>query len=173
MIAFTAGSLRATLIAMNTLNVSEQKAARAAAASAGRLLFGKVRQNISLSDHSLSDLAALDHPYARRHGSIRLHERGSNSIANPAFRVHSQSGAMLQALRQGPTASGYGWRVEIDGNAAPHAKFVIYGTKVMLPRDVIHSTAEAPAVRKALFVDIVRTLGKRLRTQAAIRVVGV
>lgn len=173
MMGFTAGSLRATILAMNTLSVSERRAAQLAASSAGRILHQKIKQNISLSDHSLADLRAMDHPYARRHGTIQIHRTGSRSIANPAFRVHTQSGTMLSALRQAPTPTGLGWRVWIDESVAPHARHVIYGTKVMLPRDVLHSTAEAVDVRRALFREIVRTLGKRLRTQAAIRVQGV
>lgn len=173
MIAFTSGSLRATILTMNQLNASERVAAQLAAEAAGRFLHSKVKQNISLTDHSLADLAAKDHPYARRHGSIQIHQSGSTAIVNPAFRVHSQSGTMLRALQQGPIPGAIGWRVEIDGNAAPHAKFVIYGTRVMLPRDVVHGTAAAPAVRKEMFRKIVQVLGKRLRTQAVVRVEGV
>jgi hypothetical protein len=40
----------------------------------GGTLLERIKANISLRDHTLQDLAALDHPYARRHGSIRIHE---------------------------------------------------------------------------------------------------
>lgn len=172
MIQFNAGSLKTTILAMGNLKARERKAAAAAAKAAGKILHDKVKQNVSLSDHSQDELDALDHPYAERHGSIRLHERGSKSIVNPAFRVHTQTGTMLSALQQGPTPGGMGWRVEFNDSIAPHAKYVILGTKVMLPRDVVHGTAASPFVQQQMMKSIVKTLASKLRTQSAIRVGG-
>jgi hypothetical protein len=169
MISFDAGALRVVLRSMNTAQGTERKAASAAVLAAGRLLRDLVKQNISLRDHTLAELAALDHPYARRHGAIQIHQRGSKAIGNPANRVHTQSGRMLGALRSGSTANGLGYRVEIDTGAAPHAVFVIRGTKVMLPRDVLWDTATAPDVRRRMMREVVRVFGKGFRTQGSVR----
>ena len=39
----------------------------------GGTLLELVKGNVSMRDHTLEDLARMDHPYARRHGSIRIH----------------------------------------------------------------------------------------------------
>lgn len=169
MIKVNAGSLQITLRAMRGSTAQERRAAKAAIMAAGRLLRDLVKQNISLSDHDLNDLARLDHPYARRHGAIRIHGKGSKALNNPANRVHTQSGDLVRALQAGPTSNGLGYRVGINTSAAPHAEFVIRGTKVMLPRDVIWDTATAPDVRRRLMREVVRVLGKGLRTQGSVR----
>jgi hypothetical protein len=91
-------------------------------------------------------------------------------IGNPAFRVHTQGGTLKGALRgtmhstRPPT-----FRVSLDTTVAPHAAYVVQGTKVMLPRDVIWSTLDAKASRIAMIKAAVKMLGKGLRTQAAVR----
>jgi hypothetical protein len=167
MISFDVGSLRTTILAMDNLAVTEKKAARKAANSAGKVLLAAVKQNISLRDHSLKDLKKLDHPYARRHGAIRIHHRGSKSLMHPQFRVHQQSGTLLTALKGGPRKSGF--FVELDKGIAPHAVWVIFGTRVMLGRNVLWDTAIAPAIRLRIMKAVVKTLGKDLRTKAALR----
>lgn len=169
MISFDAGSLRVVLSAMSTKIATEKTAARAAVLGAGRVLRDLVKQNISLTDHSLQDLAAEDHPYARRHGAIRIHRSGSKALNNPSNRVHVQSGTLLGALKAGPTTGGLGYRIEFDTGRAPHAAYVIQGTKVMLPRDVLWDTATAPDVQRRMMRAIVTVLGKELRTQGAVR----
>lgn len=171
MIKFNAGSLRVTILAMEKLSVTEQQAASAAAKSAGLILHGLIKQNMSLRDHSQEDLDAADNPYAKRHASITIHGAGTKALVHPAFRIHKQSGRMLAQLNSGPTDTGIGWRVKVDASS-PYMRYVIEGTKVMHGRDVLVDTAAAPDVQRRLLKDIVRTLGKRLRTQAALRVGG-
>jgi len=170
MIRFDAGALRTTILNIRNLGVSERRAAMVAVSGAGRVLLGRVRQNISLRDHSLTDLARLDHPYARRHGGIRIHSGGTNALMHPEFRVHSQSGTMLNATRgriRGGTTPSY--RVEIDSGLAPHAVYVVSGTRVMLARDVLWDTAQAQVVRFQMMQAIVRALGPVLKSHAAVR----
>lgn len=169
MIQFEAGSLRTTMLSLRNMGKNGRLATIAAAKSAGTVLGAAVKRNVSLHDHSLQELADKGHPYARRHGSIGIHTSGSKSIGNPAFRVHTQKGTLLSALQSGPVAGGLGWRVELDAGIAPHAVFVVSGTRVMLARDVVWSTAGAPYVQTQMMREIVTTLGKRLRLQGAVR----
>jgi hypothetical protein len=165
---FDNGALRTTILTLTKFGHSEQKAARAAAAEAGKELKRRIKANISLTDHTLEDLADMDHPYARRHGSIGVHRSGASSLTHPEFRVHSQSGSLVNALKGSP-GFGASYKVEIDSGIAPHAPFVIVGTRVMLGRDVLWSTAESQETQRAMMKRIVRKLGKIMRTGAALR----
>ena len=102
------------------------------------MLDKEVTRNISLQDHSLKELAKLDHPYALRHGS-----KGS-SLHKPYWLVHKQSGKLLSSKKSGTvdaamtagmlTASAF---VGLDEGTAPHALYVVYGTSKMIPRPVL------------------------------------
>lgn len=174
MIQFNSGSLRVTILALTKLGTSERVAAKAAVFASGKELRKAIEQNISLQDHTLSQLAALGHPYARRQGSIAIHRTGSNNLVNPEFRVHTQSGTLKNALRD---ARGSGpmprHRVWLDVGLAPHAAYVVMGTRVMLPRDVLWSTADSKAVKTKMLKGIVKKLGKSMRTGATLRAGGV
>lgn len=172
MITFDQGALRVTLSNLRRVGATEPQIAQRACKEAGTVLHAKIKQNISLTDHSLDDLRDLDHPYARRHGGIRIHAGGSTSLKTPSNRVHKQSGDLLAALHseQGPATPG--WRVWLDAGAAPQAAFVVLGTRVMLPRDVLWDTAEGRLTQKDMLRAIVRVLGKEFRTQGSMRVGG-
>lgn len=167
-----AGSVRATILNMRNFQVSERRVVRRVGAAMGVKLKAAIRRNISARDHSLQDLARLDHPYARRHGSIRIHGGGGNKELNDSRNlVHSQSGTMRGALRKLTENHARGVRVSVwvDQGQAPHAVYVIKGTRVMLARDVLWDTATAPAVRVAMMQEAVRILGAVLRTKAFVR----
>lgn len=101
------------------------------------ILDDRITRNISLSDHSLKDLARMGHPYSRV-GGFRLHD--------PEYQVHTQSGRMLAAKISGTN------KADISGgnlgasawagisSAAPHAVHVIYGTSRMIPRDFLRGS---------------------------------
>lgn len=170
MISFDQGAMRITLAAMRNVGVTEKAVAQQAVAAAGKVFHAKVRQNISLTDHSLQDLADMGHPYAARHGAIRIHGSGSESLATPSARVHRQSGKLLQALKSEPAPTQPGWRVGFDTSVAPHAVFVVSGTRVMLPRDVVWDTANGRLTKLEMMRAIVTVLGKKLRTQGSVRI---
>ena len=70
----------------------------------------------------------MGHPYARAGGGKpRIH--GGQPL------IHTQSGRMLAAL-QGKLTSKRSYSWGFDESKAPHAKMVLFGTRVMLPRDV-------------------------------------
>jgi hypothetical protein len=174
MIKFDAGTLTATIVNIRKLGVTERAAAIAGAKAAGDELRFRVRQNISLRDHSLEDLRVKhDHPYAKRHGSIKIHQSGSKSLLHPQNRVHSQSQAMLSALQsQLKTESGgYRYSVWIDTAIAPHAEYVVgvQPTSIMIPRDVLWDTAQAPFVTEKMMRKITDKLGRAMRSQATLR----
>jgi len=105
------------------------------------MLDRRVTRNISLTDHSPSDLAALDHPYASRHGSKGL------QIHDPYWSVHSQSGNLLRSKKSGTEkASVTGGNLKasafvgINDNGAPYAIYIIYGTSKMIPRDFLENS---------------------------------
>lgn len=191
----TPASLSFTILAIGNAKVSLRKAGGESVRAAGKVYQEAVYRNITLTDHTLGDLARLDHPYARRHGGIRIHGRsGGGYISDGTNLVHTHGsaetlttmarkgvrkvqaaghGAMAAALRgsyawKGPSG-GPEFTVDFDTAAAPEALDVIMGTARMLPRDPLWSTATAPATRHDMRVAIVTALGKALRSQAHVR----
>ena len=100
----------------------------------------EVTKNISLTDHSLKDLAKLGHPYSLKSGQT-LHD--------PNFQVHTQSGKLLSAQKSGIEEADItagvlktsAW-VKLDQDEAPHAIFVVYGTSKMIPRPVLSGSRD-------------------------------
>jgi len=156
--------LEATLIQLKNSKVLVKDAAVPALLAAGRAYKSEVRRRIGLRCHTLKDLAKKDHPYAKRHGTIQIHRR-------KPWQVHNQSGQMLSALRGRPYTQGYdtGYEVTFDYRAAPQAGYVIQGTRVMLPRDVLWETAMDPVTTMAMMKHIIKVLGSQLRTQLGVR----
>lgn len=164
MVTVQVGGLQATLIALKDSTVTVQQAAGPVTKAMGRALKSQVRRRITLRDHSLKQLAAMDHPYAKRHGSIRVHRR-------KPWQVHTQSGKMVNALMGRPLSLGGTNVFDVTFNyaAAPHARAVIMGTRVMLPRDVLWKTALDPITQKAMMKGAIKTLGKQLKSKLGVR----
>lgn len=103
------------------------------------ILDREVTKNISNTDHTLQDLAKLDHPYARRHGLTKARQ-----LHDPYWTVHKQSGTLLSSKFSGNRpasinsgnlkASAY---VGLNSTTAPYANSVVYGTSKMIPRPVL------------------------------------
>jgi len=157
-----AGSISLTAESLRGLSYIE---AEETVAAMGEVLHVEIRENLSLTDHTLQDLADLDHPYARRHGAIQTGVLGHE----PEWLVHKQSGELLGALQHGPLGVGENYGVWLDPTIAPHAEYVIEGTKTMLPRDTLWSTAGDSRVQKEMMRAAARTLGRTLRTKALLR----
>lgn len=162
MLRVDAASVSATISGLK--GVTEAVASAVSIAAAGEVLRDRCRASIALTDHTLEALRRLGHPYARRHGRIRIH-------TSKPWLVHTQSGQMLAALRSAnylrngiPTAA-----VWINETAAPHARYIVDGTNTMLPRDVLWMTVTAMDVRRDIMRAFVRALGKDLRSKAMIR----
>jgi hypothetical protein len=141
-----------------------QKAGKQALKAAGTVLVKALRENMSITDHTQASLRALGHPYARRHGAIRIHQQRP-------YVIHKQSGLMKSKITRKSKGSGKKIRYQVGFNygAVPYAKYVIQGTRVMLPRNTIYLTSQQPEIRKEMMKAVVRVLGKELRTGAGVR----
>lgn len=163
-------SLKLTIVALGNTRVSMKQAATRAVDGAGRALRARVRSNVMATAYSLEALAAKDHPYARRHGEILSVFRKRTYMIDSRHAVHTRTGQMVQALYGGMRAGGtIAYDLGFDLNHAPHIRYVLEGTKYMLPRDPLWQTANAPETVREMRLGIVRALGKALRSQAAIR----
>ena len=81
-----------------------------------------------LSDHSLADLAALDHPYARRHGV--------GAGPHPDYEVHRQQGDLQDGLRSEHEGTWRNGQVASEvHDDAEHLWHLLQGTERMRPRD--------------------------------------
>lgn len=162
--------IQATVFNLQQLSdVTVRNAASKAMERAGQIAKGEVYRNLTRSDHTLKQLANLGHPYAKRHGSIQIHS-GEQHV------VHQHTGRMAATLegevRFKQSTSGVDRPYYLLGwwtNVLPHVRWVVEGTKVMLPRDVLWLTVSAPHVRPALLKEFVKVMGAEMRTQAGIR----
>lgn len=120
------------------------------------ILQSAVKENISETDHSLSDLARMGHPYG-------LGARDHKPLHEPNYLVHTQSGQMLRGLGSGveraSVSSGKLMAAALAGIAAnvQHAQAVFYGTSKMIPRDFL-----TPAREKAK-PQALKTLSRSLK----------
>lgn len=179
MIQVNTASFRLTAVGLNQAIRDAPYIRSRVVEEAGRRYFAECQAHISLRDHSLSDLAALDHPYARRHGFIQgwklKHKKKLAGFFGDSM-VHTepmgrkgrkQTGRLRRSLKQHPVDGG--WRVLFDVGAAPHAEAVVSGTKLMLPRDVLWLTGLDRGTQRKMMIAVVRVLGKEFRTKSAIR----
>lgn len=105
---------------------------------AGAMLDADITLNMSISDHTLAELAALGHPYAARHGSQGI------PIHSPYWLIHTHTGHLLSSKRRGVSDVGISggklqvsaW-VGLDETVAFYALYLIWGTSKMIPRDVL------------------------------------
>lgn len=145
-------------------------ATTAAVQALGEVALHALKQNTTRRDHTLAGLAALDHPYASRHGSITIHR-------DKPYVVHTHSGRMAASvdgqlvLRPGGAGGGSQAKFKLGfiRGAPNYARFVVQGTRVMHGRDVVRQTVQEPAVKKSMMRAVVVTFGAQLRTQAGLR----
>ena len=79
----------------------------------------------SLTDHTLKELAALGHPYARRFAPNTLH---------PDHVVHAQSGTLTSGLHQETFEAGNSRIIGVVRNEVWYDRFIQLGTWKMRPR---------------------------------------
>ncbi len=169
MVQFDLGSVRTTIVAMRGTRASMETAAVVAADAAGTVILRVLQANVSLRDHSPRDLAAMDHPYARRHGSIRVHTGSSQYLVDSATAVHSQSGRLLRATYKRTSRTKDGPSVRVGIQRTGYTTHVIKGTRVMLPRHVVENTFNAPGTQRDAVKAVVDVMGRVLRTKATVR----
>ncbi len=158
-------SLQRCLRAFDRVSTSARAASKAASREGGTVLFDTVRENMSLTDHSLRDLAAMDHPYASRHSSITIHRSGGRGLQTPEFRIHTQDGKLLRALKKTTRVQDEGrhvFRIFVDESVAKHARYVFEGTKIMHGRNLIPDVAGSPDTQANIRSAVITTLRGRL-----------
>jgi hypothetical protein len=109
------------------LELGVKRGAAEALRKAAEILVERMRENASLTDHTLADLKALGHPYS---------QRNSRDIHNPTFLVHRQSGELLDSIGFN-VINQFRVQVGADESIAPHVPHVIFGTSKMVGRDFV------------------------------------
>ena len=130
--------------------------------AAGQVLHGEIHKTMDHRCHTLAALAVLDHPYAKRHPTILIHQ-------DRPYIVHRQSGVLLRALKHGVSGARDSYDVWLDRGVAPHAAFIVDGTKFMHQRDILWRTAQERRVQRLMMRAIVGVMGRGFRTQAMVR----
>lgn len=157
------GNIKVAVDAIRNARVDVRKAREQSVKNAGEKALERVKANVSARKYSLTDLARKDHPYARRHGTIRKSVLGGRYQYKP-YLVHTRTGQMKYGIRGGVRSGAY--EIEATGQ---NAERVIKGTGLMLRRDVLVDTFNEDGTRRVILREIARVLGQVLRTQATIR----
>lgn len=99
--------------------------------SAGDILEKNVKQNASLTDHTLEQLAKMGHPYSTRFAP--------DSGPHPDNIVHNQSGTLYDAIQRNDNLSDIVSSVEVgvSENDVSYIKDLIVGTPKMRPRNFL------------------------------------
>lgn len=162
------GSFSATLITLSGLSMNLEEAAWPALQASAEVLLKQARKVMSLTDHTLKDLRRKDHPYAKRHPRIMIHQ-------SAPWKVHTHTGGLLRALKDTPydAPTGPAHVVYLDPTVTEYVQYVVGGTRHMHPRDPMWAgTALQPAVQRAAMNAMVRVLGKGLRSKLGVRMHG-
>jgi hypothetical protein len=140
------------------------RASRESLKSATTALAEDLKTNVSDKTYSLADLRRLGHPYARHHGSIRVH-------TSKPYIVHDQTGTMRSSITRRMKMKGRNWtgRVGFNYNKQAYFRYVIQGTRKMLPRDTVYRTSQQDTTRKKMMKAVVTVMGREFRTKATIR----
>lgn len=129
-------------------------------------LFDGVKTNIVRDWHSLKVLAAMDHPYARRH---------LQNPHSPYYMIHEQSGDLKKELKQefctetGFMGGAVGFTPESEnelrapGSDHSYLRCVIFGTEHMVSRDFLSGTLLREFGIKKTQEDCIKTLSKVVR----------
>ena len=149
--------LAALIKRLNQSGALMEAEAMQAMREAEKYVRGQVRLNMLWRRYSEAALRQADHPYARRHGTIQ-------ATGTRPYAIHRRTGAALQALKGAALKieGEPGFDLRLDESKAPHLKYLIHGTKYMLPRDVLMGTMQQANVRKWIGVILKRNLKKAL-----------
>lgn len=115
------------------------------------------KHNIGLRDHSLEDLAKLDHPYARRHGPT------GSPLHEPYWMVHKQTGELASTGVMEPISietsdavtGNFGFKM------GDKAIYIVAGTSKMIPRPVVWGSLVQ--VRGAVYAIFREEFNKRFK----------
>jgi hypothetical protein len=139
-------------IEVRRLSMKLKKATPLAVAAGSGALVEEVKKNLSSRKHTLEDLERLDHPYAKRHGSINTSSLGGMKD----YEIHDRDGKFAEALKV--RKSGAASEVYFDESVAEHIKYVLEGTRTMHGRDVIMGTLNQSGVKDKITDNVRKVL---------------
>lgn len=127
---------------------------------AAKYLSMKMRENVSLTDHSLAELAKMGHPYSKA---------APQQIHTPDWLVHKHGGGLVGSIGSEVSASSSPSetlaQVGVDTSLCDYALYVIYGTSKMVGRDFVTGTFEQEydTVGRLMMVGAQKQLTKEIR----------
>jgi len=122
------------LIAFGNAEKNADKLFKKAAKKSQDHVYKRMRENVSLTCHSIQELRLLGGPYAKSH-PIALHV--------PNWLVHTQEGVLLSAIEKTTVSDpekSHEAEVGVNESKAPHARYIIFGTSKMVARDFVTGT---------------------------------
>jgi len=127
------------------------KASASAIKKTGIVMLASIQQFTKKPALSPSDLASLDHPYAKRHGKIQ-------SVPNrKPFEVGKTSGKFSNSI-YGVTTNQYEYAIRYKKN--DETDRIVLGTKIMIGRDPINEGFKTKPI-KNLFKKTIRSEFKK------------
>jgi len=122
------------------LNLSEKlfrKAMKKAIKAGGEVLDKEIIKNISLICHSLEDLKRMGHPYGKKPRPGRM-----PIPHTPKWLVHMQTGDLRKSFFSEDIEERqlFSHVAGVDPSIAPHARYVILGTSIMIQRDFLYES---------------------------------
>jgi hypothetical protein len=131
-------------------------------------LYYSVRENISRTDYSPSQLKDLDHPYAKRHGRILSGRLGGAFLKKP-FMIHTRSGRLIKDLSIGFDRRKAVSSVFFSENVF-YTEIIVSGTKTSptIPRNVISGTANLKSVQSNIYKIIRKELKDVIKSYGSI-----
>ena len=127
--------------------------------AAGAQLETATRKNITRTDYTQAQLTAMGHPYARRQGSIKVHP-------DKPYVIHRQSGSFSNSLNVKLRTTGEPkWSIGFKYGAKRYFKYLITGTRVMLPRNVLYDTSQNEVIQRNMVKAAAGVFKRELKKQ--------
>lgn len=168
MIKLRQSSMSQAIAKLKKLGSAARYGAHEGVAKQGQALLKTVQLNMSLTDHSLQDLADLDHPYAARHSGIQIHKGTSATLSDTTNYIHTHSGKLRRAMRGEKKTDKIVYQISVNESAATnksgdsYAKYVFQGTGIMHPRPIMRETANTPQVKSGIEQGMLRSIAKAI-----------
>jgi len=146
---------------LDFLKDAKGKLAKASAdtvAQVGKFALGAIMTNVTYRAFSPDELAAKDHPYARKHGAIQ----GTSIGKRPTYAVGRNRGQFARSIK-GQTTNQYEYAITYQDT--PIARLIVQGTRIMLPRNPIAETVESKAFATALKKKMAQTFKDKVQRQ--------
>ncbi len=121
---------------------------------AAEILQEKMKENASLTDHTLKDLARMGHPYS---------VRNPNNPHEPPYLVHEQTGDLKNQIEITSSPKELSLVVGVDGDKVPYIAYIIHGTSKMIARNFL-----AESFTEAL-PDMIAAMNSTLETKSEVK----